>query len=146
LVKNVDLPCAKAKSAKSAALSMKAQRQENYGDDKTHCAQDGTPGGAHCQQDAYIANCYLTKRKLPHKASPNSKRADWASSMARRTISGRTHFMKNAGMVWIWYPLQQGLSNPGLLRMSSLSLDRRAVPWLPKAVKSREARWFPRLV
>jgi hypothetical protein len=89
---------------------------------------------------------YLTKRKLPHKASPNSKRADWASSMARRTISGRTHFMKNAGMVWIWYPLQQGLSNPGLLRMSSLSLDRRAVPWLPKAVKSREARWFPRLV
>jgi hypothetical protein len=61
--KNIDSPCAKAKSAKSEALSMKCARyqtewEENYGHDKTHraqdrthCPQDRAKGGAHCPQD-----------------------------------------------------------------------------------------------
>ena len=49
-LKSIDLPCAKEKSAKSESWKcsdIKTEWEENYGDDKTHRAQDGT----HCPQN-----------------------------------------------------------------------------------------------
>ena len=49
-IKSIDLPCAKEKSAKSKSWKcsdIKTELEKNYGDDKTHRAQDGT----YCPQD-----------------------------------------------------------------------------------------------
>jgi hypothetical protein len=115
----IDLPWAKAKSAKSKAISMKVHPEradgdiktkweKNYGDeennyaqDGTHCPQDRTEGGARCPQDRAESGAHYSQDRAESGAHYSQDRKEGGAHYSQHRKEGGARCSQDGAKAYI---------------------------------------------